>query len=277
MPIRERDVIKEFTGEERDGETGLDFFQARYFSSPQGRFTSADEPFNDQEPNDPQSWNLYSYTRNNPLRFTDPLGQYCVDGGGNGYYDDDKGGQTCADAFASKNNNQASVTVGVGRDEANLIMLSMIGTALSEPHTYIQLASDAGRSAASVVVPGPSAVAECITPGGNCNKTNLALAAIPFGPGRLARILRKHSFLSAGKYSKFAKGLDDAAHIESMIKAALASPNRATGYADGAAYLDANLGVAIGTDPAGHATTTLRVVLDDQGNVHSAFPVAQIH
>ena len=48
----------------------------------QGRFTSADEPFNDQWPEDPQSWNLYSYGRNNPLRYTDPSGQDCevVDG-----------------------------------------------------------------------------------------------------------------------------------------------------------------------------------------------------
>jgi hypothetical protein len=31
-----------FTGQERDAETGLDFFQARYHGSAQGRFLSAD-------------------------------------------------------------------------------------------------------------------------------------------------------------------------------------------------------------------------------------------
>jgi len=35
-------ITQKFTGKERDGETGLDFFQARYFSGPQGRFTSPD-------------------------------------------------------------------------------------------------------------------------------------------------------------------------------------------------------------------------------------------
>jgi RHS repeat-associated protein len=69
-------VAQRFTGKERDGETGLDYFGARYFSGAQGRFTSPDQPFIDQDPADPQSWNLYAYGRNNPLAFVDPTGQY---------------------------------------------------------------------------------------------------------------------------------------------------------------------------------------------------------
>ncbi|HWQ54666.1 MAG TPA: RHS repeat-associated core domain-containing protein [Bryobacteraceae bacterium] len=57
----------EFTSKERDAETGLDYFGARYFSGAQGRFTSPDEPFADQHPENPQSWNLYQYGYNNPL------------------------------------------------------------------------------------------------------------------------------------------------------------------------------------------------------------------
>lgn len=60
-----------FTRKERDTESGLDYFGARYFSGAQGRFTNPDEPFADQDPIGPQSWNLYSYVRNNPFRFTD--------------------------------------------------------------------------------------------------------------------------------------------------------------------------------------------------------------
>lgn len=63
-----------FTGKERDQETGLDYFEARYFSSAQGRFTSPDPPLLDQHIEDPQSWNLYAYGRNNPLRYIDPTG-----------------------------------------------------------------------------------------------------------------------------------------------------------------------------------------------------------
>jgi len=68
-------LSERFTGKERDGETGLDYFGARYFSANAGRFMSADAPFADQHAADPQSWNLYSYVRNNPLRYTDPTGR----------------------------------------------------------------------------------------------------------------------------------------------------------------------------------------------------------
>ncbi len=73
-------VKVKFTGKERDAESGLDYFGARYFSSAQGRWTSPDEPFADQHPEDPQSWNLYGYVRNNPLKNTDPDGRGCFDG-----------------------------------------------------------------------------------------------------------------------------------------------------------------------------------------------------
>jgi RHS repeat-associated protein len=71
---------------------GWDYFGARYYSSAQGRFTSPD-PQNiifekDQgktaeERNrilqaylfQPQNWNKYAYTRNNPLAYTDPNGR----------------------------------------------------------------------------------------------------------------------------------------------------------------------------------------------------------
>ena len=64
-----------FTGKERDAETGLDYFGARYMSSAQGRFTSVDPIWITKERLlDPQRLNLYAYGRNNPLRFIDPDG-----------------------------------------------------------------------------------------------------------------------------------------------------------------------------------------------------------
>jgi len=65
-----------FTGKERDGESGLDEFGARYYSSALGRFTIPDwaakpvsVPYADF--GNPQSLNLYAYVGNNPLLHAD--------------------------------------------------------------------------------------------------------------------------------------------------------------------------------------------------------------
>jgi RHS repeat-associated protein len=89
-------VKQKFTGQLRDGETGLDYFNARYYSSIQGRFTSPDEftggpdelfDFADDAADNPtfyadlenpQSLNKYQYAYNNPMLYTDPDG-HCPD------------------------------------------------------------------------------------------------------------------------------------------------------------------------------------------------------
>jgi len=63
------------SGKERDSESGLDYFEARYYGSALGRFTSPDPVFASADHlTDPQMWNEYAYVRNNPLRLTDPTG-----------------------------------------------------------------------------------------------------------------------------------------------------------------------------------------------------------
>jgi RHS repeat-associated protein len=67
-----------FTGKERDAESGNDYFGARYYGSSMGRFMSPDPSgLVYADPTNPQSFNLYSYVRNNPLVFTDPTGRQC--------------------------------------------------------------------------------------------------------------------------------------------------------------------------------------------------------
>jgi len=68
-----------FTGKERDTESGLDNFDARYLGSSLERFMSPDPAgLLAQKPTYPQSWNLYAYAMNNPLIFIDPTGLDCV-------------------------------------------------------------------------------------------------------------------------------------------------------------------------------------------------------
>ncbi len=83
-PLAINDTVTEkFTGKERDQETGLDYFGARYLSSPQGRWTSPDwsekpQPVPYADLKDPQTLNLYAYVRNNPLSRSD-LDGHCTD------------------------------------------------------------------------------------------------------------------------------------------------------------------------------------------------------
>jgi RHS repeat-associated protein len=65
---------QKFTGYERDDETGLDFAQARYYASVQGRFTSVDPLMASATVRNPQTWNRYAYVLNNPLALVDPDG-----------------------------------------------------------------------------------------------------------------------------------------------------------------------------------------------------------
>jgi RHS repeat-associated protein len=67
-------VRQQFTSKERDMETGLDYFNARYYTSMQGRFTGSDPLMESGRASLPQSWNRYSYVLNNPLSLIDPNG-----------------------------------------------------------------------------------------------------------------------------------------------------------------------------------------------------------
>jgi RHS repeat-associated protein len=64
------------SGKERDAETGLDYFGARYYSGAQGRFITPDwsstpQPVPYADFSDPQTLNLYAYVRNNPIATAD--------------------------------------------------------------------------------------------------------------------------------------------------------------------------------------------------------------
>jgi RHS repeat-associated protein len=99
------------TGKERDAETGLDYFGARYNASTMGRFMSADpyeivirknrgDSANQQKQllesfiANPQAWNRYAYGLNNPIKNVDVGGNCSAPAGL-------QGGQTgvCVEAF----------------------------------------------------------------------------------------------------------------------------------------------------------------------------------
>ncbi|MBZ5637412.1 MAG: RHS repeat-associated core domain-containing protein [Acidobacteriia bacterium] len=68
-----------FTGHERDAGTGLDYMLGRYYASVLGRFVNVDPTTDSVDVQDAQTWNRYSYARNNPMRFIDLLGEATID------------------------------------------------------------------------------------------------------------------------------------------------------------------------------------------------------
>jgi RHS repeat-associated protein len=74
-----------FTGKERDSESGLDNFGARFFTSNIGRFMTPDWAARPTTVpyavfGDPQSLNLYGYVRNDPVSSADADGHGCFEG-----------------------------------------------------------------------------------------------------------------------------------------------------------------------------------------------------
>jgi RHS repeat-associated protein len=261
-----------FTGKERDSESGLDNFGARYYGSSLGRFVTPDEPFLDQEEGDPQSWNLYSYVRNNPSRYTDPVGNLCVDG-----KDDNQGGETCAQVAAAdatyQKENRASATVTAMPGS----WLAAIG--LNAFFALDNLANDFFAP----IVGRPSYMQNTPTGSGVAAKTG-AVAGIALsifiGPEAkgvnvtvegLEHVAERHmlggALASVGKKSIFNAGED----VEGLIKAAESVRPTRMGGGDFARVVDA--GRPIGIDRAtGAPTSTYTVITRANGNLVNAFP-----
>lgn len=82
--LREIEEQYKFTEKERDQESGLNYFEARYLAGPLARFISVDPKYVSPDSltstdlaeflANPQALNLYSYALNNPLAYTDPSG-----------------------------------------------------------------------------------------------------------------------------------------------------------------------------------------------------------
>ncbi|MGH7991500.1 MAG: RHS repeat-associated core domain-containing protein, partial [Limisphaerales bacterium] len=69
-------VSRRFTGQVFDAESGLYYYNARYYDPELGRFIQPDTIIPDLS--NPQSYNRYSYCLNDPLRYTDPSGHGAI-------------------------------------------------------------------------------------------------------------------------------------------------------------------------------------------------------
>jgi RHS repeat-associated protein len=106
-----------FTGKERDSESDLDNFGARYYASTTGRFMSPDWALKPIDVpyakfGDPQTLNLYSYVENSPLNRVDADGH--ADGA-------TQGGSSGSCGNAGANSQMCTSDVGGGRDKEDTL------------------------------------------------------------------------------------------------------------------------------------------------------------
>jgi RHS repeat-associated protein len=70
--VNSYDPVLKFSGKERDQESELDYFGARYYDRSQYRFANADPKINLWRTlRSPVCWNLYAYCHNSPMAFVD--------------------------------------------------------------------------------------------------------------------------------------------------------------------------------------------------------------
>jgi RHS repeat-associated protein len=139
-----------FTGKERDAESGLDNFGARYDASSMGRFMTPDSPAYSNHKN-PQSWNLYAYALNNPVTFRDADGHLIVCA--------NNASQCQKDAAAATGNAQAASQVTTQTTTTQHSFLGLFHWTTSQ--TQIAIAGDINSFRA--LSPNASKLADLVT------------------------------------------------------------------------------------------------------------------
>jgi RHS repeat-associated protein len=124
---------REFTGQILD-QTGLYYYNARYYDPAIGRFISPDTII--PHFGDSQSLNRYSYCRNNPLKYIDPSGHDDQDGDG---YDDDTGDYTGTGYVYHTTSSSPVMTSSdseISPDKATTIVLAPVSFSAYRPNLF---------------------------------------------------------------------------------------------------------------------------------------------
>ncbi len=115
---------QQFTGQERDGEVGVDYFGARLYVPQHGRMPSVDPLYVGAVEN-PQRWNRYAYALNAPGSLIDPDGrnpnQTTCAGKSNGFVD------KCKDGGARPGAVEPALNIGHSEHSVDLFLLMQYG------------------------------------------------------------------------------------------------------------------------------------------------------
>ena len=281
------------TSYERDNETELDYAQARYYSSRLGRFYSVDPENYGANEDDPQSWNGYAYSRNNPILFTDPDGleyricdanrENCVT-----QHDDIVLGaqKKLRNRFVENNRDGDYDSGDILDDEGNKIG-TYERTSIDPQYQFIYSGADQSRKKAklvaglglgAVVIGGCIGTGTCAAVGALASRffsrsaLQVASSAAFYAAKNLDKftVSSKHLLGGAGRYARFSTNSQQA--IREIIKEALTSANatfRPNGNSSNSYIIITDLGRTIGT----RGETAIKVVFDKTGKIWTAYPV----
>ena len=247
-----------FTGKERDSESGLDYFGARYYGSALGRFITPDELLVDQDTDDPQSWNLYTYVRNNPEANVDSDGRKCDSG-----TVDKKGNFTLHCSV-----NRPSGDKLPWYDFVGYWWVGFVNLATDHP---ARGAAQIGYAYGANAVAGLAIEAAVSTTGSLIEGLDASLAQALEEATENAKTFKvplKHMAGAAGRYAKFAAGVDANAVIEEALSSSKATVSSNPGSANSFTVVT-DLGRTVGSQ----GQTAVKVIVGSDGKIWTAYPV----
>ena len=281
-------VRKQFTGYENDSESGLDYAQARMFSANIGRFHSTDPENYGAYEDDPQSWNAYAYTRNNPLLLTDPEGREYVicepDGKNCKTYSD-------RDVISFKNDPSVGSFVG-GFNEAGLyqgvliepvsgkVSGTVVQTSIDNPIRQMLVGGRPVAEGAQTPLTILATIMSFFTTGGSASVAQYAIApatkAVPSaaGAGAAATTSQVVVQVSKGNLKHIAKHLDEfkkldpSMTVEKMVE--LGQKIVAKGVNNSARMSNSTFTEVV---KIGGREVTVKVVLNSKGGLRSVYPL----
>ena len=151
---------RKFAGKERDSESGLDDFAARFYTSNYGRFLSPDES-KYAIASDPQSWNLYGYVANNPINSVDPTGHAPESFGRHEPLPMDHGSGSLDGGASSGFSQESSVNSGTG-SSGDLYGVDQMIDGVFQPREIVRAASAADAIAQVTAAAAASATPESL-------------------------------------------------------------------------------------------------------------------
>jgi RHS repeat-associated protein len=255
-----------FTGHERDfgnniyelHENYLDYMHARYYEAREGRFLEVD-PGKDWDARQAQSWNLYTYARNNPMLLTDPDGRSVKE-----IFD------FFHDLFRKKLDEERPPAKTDTSDPNYLALTDSSSGASAQQAAYLtnkRGVAQAGVNEARAVVGAAG-----VTLGLLVAAEGVTNVAAKLGQNALEHIVyRRWATSGFIKVGRFAEGTT-ARSLRTMIDTASTFGTR-TADRLGRTGIEMDFGHQIGVDMTGHVATRLRVVITHSGDVVTAYPI----